>query len=156
MSIRMVILMFIIVSLRFMPIFSNNVLKKNNAIINGQCSEIYAFPSIPVSLHAEISALRHIPKSKHREEYNLLVLKITKDGLLTNSKPCYHCIKQLMRASNIHIKNVFYTGLNPGIIQCISFKELVRLVNNGSYNYISSGYRSRMNLSRKCKKGYNK
>ena len=49
-------------------------------------------------MHAEISALMHIPKSKHREEYNLLVLRVTKSGILTSAKPCYHCIKQLMRA----------------------------------------------------------
>ena len=127
-----------------MLIFSNNVLKKNNVIINGQCSEIRAYSSIPISLHAEISALRHIPKSKHREEYNLLIFRITRSGLLTSSKPCYHCIKQLMKATNIKIKNVFYIDNKPGIIQCISFNYLIDLVNNGLYNYISSGYKSRM------------
>ena len=134
---------------------SNSVLKKNNTIITGQSSEIRAYASIPVSLHAEISALRHIPKSKHREEYNLLVLRISKTGVLTHAKPCYHCIKQLMRATNIHIKNVFYTDDKPGVIQSVSFSELSNSVRNGTYNYISSGYRSRMNLSRKHKKGYN-
>lgn len=134
---------------------SNSVLKKNNIIISGQSSEIHAYASIPVSLHAEISALRHVPKSKRREEYNLLVIRISKTGTLTHAKPCYHCIKQLMRATNIHIKNVLYTDDKPGVIQCISFNELSNSVINGSYNYISSGYRSRMNLSRKHKKGYN-
>ena len=148
--------MFITVSLLpFTRFSSNSVLKKNNVIVSGQSSEIHAYASIPVSLHAEISALRHIPKSKRREEYNLLVLRISKTGNLTHAKPCYHCIKQLMRATNIHIKNVFYTDDNPGIIQCVSFNSLVVSVNNGTYNYISSGYRSRMNLSRKHKKGYN-
>ena len=149
------ILMFIIVSLPFMRFSSNSVLKKNNVIISGRSSEIHAYASIPVSLHAEISALRHIPKSKHREEYNLLVLRISKTGALTHAKPCYHCIKQLMRATNIHIKNVFYTDDKPGIIQFVSFSELSNSVRNGTYTYISSGYRSRMNLSRKHKKGYN-
>ena len=147
--------MFITVSSPFMHFSSNSVLKKNNIIISGQSSEIHAYASIPVSLHAEISALRHVPKSKHREEYNLLVLRISKTGILTHAKPCYHCIKQLMRASNIHIKNVFYTDDKPGIIQCISFNELSNSVRNGTYTYISSGYRSRMNLSRKHNKGYN-
>ena len=97
-------------------------------------------------MHAEISALMHIPKSKHREEYNLLVLRVTRSGILTSAKPCYHCIKQLMRATNIKIKNVFYSD-PPGIIQCSSFNELVDEVVNGTYTYISSGYRLRMGLS---------
>lgn len=97
-------------------------------------------------MHAEISALKHIPKSKHRKEYNLLVLRITRSGILTSAKPCYHCIKQLMRATNIKIKNVFYSD-PPGIIQCISFNNLANEVINGTYTYISSGYRLRMGLS---------
>ncbi len=99
-------------------------------------------------MHAEISALKHIPKSKHREEYNLLVLRVTRCGYLTSAKPCYHCIKQLMEASNIKIKNVFYSD-PPGIIQCISFNSLVDEVISGTYSYISSGYRLRMKITNK-------
>ena len=106
-------------------------------------------------MHAEISALMHIPKSKHREEYNLLVLRVTRSGILTSAKPCYHCIKQLMRATNIKIKYVFYSD-PPGIIQCISFNNLIDEVINGTYTYISSGYKLRMKLTNKYDKKINK
>lgn len=96
-----------------------------------------------------------IPKLKHRETYNLLVLRITNKGTLTSAKPCYHCIKQLMRVSNIKIKNVYYSD-PPGIIQKISFKQISDDVETKRYTYISSGYRLRMNLNRRLEKNYNK
>lgn len=94
--------------------------------------------------------MKHIPKLKHREEYNLLVIRITKHGSLSSAKPCYHCIKQLINANNIKIKNVYYSD-PPGIIQCISFNELAKSVINGTYDYISSGYRVRMHIEKKIK-----
>ena len=97
----------------------------------------------------------NLPKLKHRETYNLLVIRITNKGTLTSAKPCYHCIKQLMRAQNIKIKNIYYSD-PPGVIQKISFEQIINDVLNNKYNYISSGYRLRMNLNRKLEKNYNK
>ncbi len=97
----------------------------------------------------------NLPKLKHRETYNLLVLRITNNGILTSAKPCIYCVKQLMRATYIKIKNVYYSD-PPGVIQKISFKQLYEDVITKKYTYISSGYRLRMNLDRKLKKGYNK
>ena len=95
-----------------------------------------------------------LPKFKHREKYNLLIIRITHNGNLTIAKPCYHCIKQLMRTTKIKIKNVYYSD-HPGIIRKISFEQLIDDVLTKKYTYISSGYRLRMNLNRKLKQKYN-
>ncbi len=96
----------------------------------------------------------NLPKTKHRQEYNLLVLRITREGTLTSAKPCIHCIKQLMRATYIKIKNIFYSD-PPGVIQKINFEQLYDDVIKNKYTYISSGYRLRMKITRRHEKIYN-
>lgn len=103
------------------------------------------YKHIPISTHAEISALENLKINKYKK-YNLLVFRVSKDGSLGSSKPCYHCIKQLINQHKVNINNVFYSD-PPGIIQKIKFSVLADAVNNGTYTYISSGYRRRMGIS---------
>ena len=91
--------------------------------------------------------MKNIPKTKHILKYNLLVIRISKCGMLTSAKPCYHCIKQLMNVKHIKIKNVYYSD-PPGIIQCVPFDNLVDAIISKTYYYVSSGYRTRMKNSK--------
>jgi hypothetical protein len=70
-----------------------------------------------------------------------MVAKISKTGLLSNACPCYHCLKQLSDAKFVKIKNVYYSDSNGEII-CQKFEDLL----NSPNQFISSGYRHRMNI----------
>jgi len=59
------------------------------------------------SVHAEIAL---IEKHKHRipDKINMLVIRMTKTGKLCESRPCYHCMMQLLE-SGINIKYIYYS-----------------------------------------------
>jgi tRNA(Arg) A34 adenosine deaminase TadA len=59
-------------------------------------------------LHAEISALVKARKESSR----ILVIRITKTGLIKMARPCNICIMAIREAG---IKNVYYSG-NDGMI----------------------------------------
>ncbi len=74
---------------------------------------------------------------------DLLVIRLSKTGILSNSRPCYHCIKQLEQVRFVSIKNVYYSD-SAGNIVCQKFDDLVM----SPTQFISSGYRHRMGLPR--------
>ena len=59
-------------------------------------------------LHAEIAAL----VKARKEPYGILVVRITKSGLIRMARPCNICIMAIREAG---IKNVYYSG-NDGLI----------------------------------------
>ena len=59
-------------------------------------------------LHAEIAAL----VKARKESYGILVIRITKSGLIRMARPCNICILAIKEAG---IKNVYYSG-NDGLI----------------------------------------
>jgi len=61
-----------------------------------------------IYLHAEISAL----VKARKEPYGILVIRITKTGLIRMARPCNICIMAIREAG---IKNVYYSG-NDGLI----------------------------------------
>ena len=79
--------------------------------------------------HAEIEALRKsgIDRMDRRQKrkYNILVVRMARDGKLTNSRPCNDCIN-ILRASGIY--KVFYSN-NLGEIACekIDAMELLHI-----------------------------
>lgn len=76
-----------------------------------------------------------------KKRYNLLVLRISKTGVLSAAKPCFHCLDQL-RKSGILIDKVFYSD-PPGVIQMEQFGNFAEAVENKTYTYISTGYKHR-------------
>ena len=131
--------------------FSRKRGKRNNTKILGKSKAVYAYNNIPISTHAEIDALKKIKNEFSRtgkiQDLDLLVIRISKHGYLSNSKPCYHCIKQLELAYYVKIKNVYYSETN-GKIKHITFNNLVNSIYTKEYTFISSGYRMRMNLQK--------
>ena len=74
---------------------------------------------------------------------DLMVVRLSKTGILNNAEPCFHCLMQLQRATFVNIKNVYYS-VGPDKIVCKKFKDMV----NSPTKFISSGYRNRMGLPR--------
>ena len=120
--------------------------KTREKIIIGENSPRYAYCWIPISTHAEIDALQKLKNEYSSRKgrpfrMNLLVVRMSKTGLLNVAVPCQHCIKQLAAATFVNIKNVYYSN-DEGHIQCQKFDDLV----NSPYKFISSGYRNRMGM----------
>ena len=97
------------------------------------------------STHAEIATLKNLKRCKNgknkywekgRLEIDILVLRISKTGKLGMSKPCDHCIQQLLDCTNVRIKNVYYSNRQEGLT-CVKFYNLVR-----EEKYISRAFRN--------------
>ena len=89
-------------------------------------------PNYVQSIHAEEDAMnKYIVKQKRknnkkRPKIDILVIRITNNGNLKNSKPCLHCILKLESfASVVNIKNVYYSNDN-GEIEHIKFNTLYK------------------------------
>lgn len=122
--------------------------KNRHKIIVGENSPQYAYSWIPISTHAEIDALQKVKseflRGKRRAlRLDLMVVRLSKTGILNNAEPCHHCLKQLQQASYVNIKNVYYST-SPNTIVCKKFEDMV----NSPTRFISSGYRHRMGLPR--------
>lgn len=71
------------------------------------------------TVHAEIAALNKLIRNKNitknsnkKQKFNLIVLRYTKSGKLSTSRPCLHCIDRLEEACmkyGIIIKTVYYS-----------------------------------------------
>lgn len=78
-----------------------------------------------LSLHAEISACKRLAriatKLKLRmSRADLIVLRVSRDGKMGSSRPCYHCIKQLdkyTRMLNFKLRYVYYSNSDGKIIR---------------------------------------
>lgn len=100
-------------------------------------------PNYSCSIHAEINALNKlqqiisIKKKKKNKYVNLLVVRLTKNNKIGESRPCFHCLCNLIR-SNINIRFVYYST-KDGII----VREKLSTMLRSEKTYISSGHRER-------------
>lgn len=91
------------------------------------------------STHAEMDALKKINNWKNKpKELDLLVIRLSKSGLLGESRPCANCIKRLL-ASRLKIHNVYYSTVD-GILVC----EKLKFMLHDSRTYISTGFKKRL------------
>ena len=67
--------------------------------------------------HAEIDCLYSLPRCKQvrQSRYNLLVVRVTRDGELTDSKPCLFCISHLRKSERI--KSICYSTSDGKIVK---------------------------------------
>ena len=67
----------------------------------------------PISLHSErhlYLKYRNNPKIYNPKiEYDYLVVRYSKNGVLGESRPCYHCITSIQNFPDLKIKNVYYS-----------------------------------------------
>lgn len=76
------------------------------------------------SLHAEVSVLHkynNIIKNKNKKIKELIVLRMTRCGLIRNSKPCRKCCETM---NNYNVKTVIYSE-DDGTMTKIKIKDLI-------------------------------
>ena len=100
-----------------------------------------------ISKHAEIDALNKLHFRIHKKHKithrDLLVIRMSKTGVLGNAKPCYHCMKRLSSSTFVNIRYIYYSSNNGEIVR-ERFNDM--LLN--PTHFISSGFRKRMGLKR--------
>lgn len=74
---------------------------------------------------------------------DLMVVRMSKTGKISNAEPCYHCMQQLKRAAFVNIKNVYYSN-DKSEITCKKFTELI----DSPTTFISSGYRRHLGIGK--------
>lgn len=90
------------------------------------------------SIHSEVGAVKKLPyrdSSKNKKHVDLVVIRVTRSGLLANSQPCQHCIKYMSEMSGGYkIDNVYFSD-NRGV-----FKTTLRKLGNEYPKHISRGF----------------
>lgn len=96
-----------------------------------------------MSTHAEIDALNKLKSKKYmstKTRFDLMVIRISKTGILGESRPCYHCLEKLEN-SGVKIHNVYYSTKN-GLLT----KEKFNTMKESKKTVYSSGYRRNMKI----------
>lgn len=98
-----------------------------------------------ISIHAEVNALNKLRhtisfRQKNKKHYDLLVVRLTKANKCGESRPCFHCLKTLLK-SGINIKFVYYST-NDGTI----VREKLNNMLHSKKTYISLGNRRRIHM----------
>lgn len=71
-------------------------------------------PMLRKTIHAEINVFEHFPKKNIKGMVlDILVIRINKNHILKNSRPCNQCIEKLQK---IGIRKVYYSDDNGNII----------------------------------------
>lgn len=116
-----------------------------NKIACGSSVDYLKYKNMPAR-HAEMDALNKVSTWKNVPNcVDLLVIRFSKSGLLSESRPCMHCI-YFLQNSKLIIKNVYYSNSNGKIT-----KEKFNNMLNSPLTYISSGIRY-LNLKNEKKK----
>lgn len=87
--------------------------------------------------HAEIDAFNKIRNWKNvPKKLDLYVIRISKTGIIGDSRPCEHCLRRLM-ASRINIIDCYYSTKDKAIV-----KEKFKNMLGSDLTYVSSGFMS--------------
>lgn len=65
------------------------------------------------ALHAEQHAIMRVPNKELLNGASLLVIRINRNGKLTNARPCKNCMKTI---NYFKISNVYYSNENGEIV----------------------------------------
>jgi deoxycytidylate deaminase len=85
------------------------------------------------TMHAEINVFENFPK-KNVKGLDILVIRINKNYVLKNSRPCNQCIEKLKK---IGIRRVYYSDHNGNIIyEKVEYMEKLH-VSSGTLSYKS-------------------
>jgi len=111
------------------------------------------------SIHAEADAINNLQTNKRRNliSVDILVIKVRRDGKLSNSSPCVHCLKHIVdipSTKGYKVNKVYFSN-NQGEIECHKLADLV----NSEQLHISSYYRNtgyNMNKWHQWRNRYNK
>ena len=94
------------------------------------------------TIHAEEDAIYKLPplkRSKRLEDVNLVVIRTSRTGVLSNSAPCIHCLKMMKENAEYKgykINNIYFSN-KDGNIEC---HRLINLIYSNDL-HISSYYK---------------
>lgn len=91
------------------------------------------------SIHSEIEAISKLPprdKQSKKKEIDLIVIRITKSGMLTSSMPCQHCLNNMSNMNNGYKINNIYFSKNDRTIEKVKLRDLM----NNYPKHISGGF----------------
>lgn len=118
---------------------------KTNRIICYDGNIYYKSNSFPFSIHAEIQSIVKYYKSRSlsKNKKALVVVKLSKTGLIGNSKFCLNCSRFIRHNfDNLNLKKVFYSSLNDNKLVELSKHDLI------DENFrLSKGFLGRFNKS---------
>lgn len=78
------------------------------------------------SRHAEVDALLKLKFATYGNlgrQFDMYIFRLSKDGILMESRPCYHCLKYMTKIK-LTIKNIYYSTKNHTIIKTTLSKLL--------------------------------
>ena len=95
--------------------------------------------------HSEEDAIYNLPKAPTNKNklinINIIVIKTSKTGILSLSKPCIHCIllmNTLPNKKGYIIKNIYYSDENGNIIKTTINKLLLDKIHVSNYYRINN------------------
>lgn len=101
------------------------------------------------SVHAEHRAIINLKKQKKLFKLprfiDIIVIRLSKNGVIGDSKPCHHCLKKMNKFNTYTdkplsiIKNVYYS-IKDGFLKSEPFENLWK---DKDHHHISSGYKKR-------------
>lgn len=100
------------------------------------------------SVHSEIEAISNLPprdRLKNKKNIDMIVIRITKTGVLTSSMPCEHCLKNMNEMDNGYKINNVYFSTNERIIEKVKLRDLMNYP-----KHISGGFM--YNRRKRCKR----
>lgn len=112
--------------------FASRIVASENEMLIG---------GFPYSVHAEINMLKKIqkqPSINRRKNYDIIVVRVSRTGVFGNSRPCFHCVANLIANNHIKIKYVYYSNCDGEIM-----KEKLSDMLLADNTKISSGHRPR-------------
>ena len=91
------------------------------------------------STHAEVDAIGKIKNKKNKpKKLDIVVIRLTKTGALSESRPCYHCLC-FMEKCSLDIRNVYYSTSDGTIA-----KEKLSDMKSNPITCVSSGMRNQI------------
>jgi hypothetical protein len=70
--------------------------------------------------HDAINRLKPLKRKKHLQNIHILVIRLSKNNKIQNSKPCANCIenmKTLPEKKGYKLKNIYYSDDNGNIVK---------------------------------------
>jgi hypothetical protein len=101
----------------------------------------------PLSLHSEChlyKKYKNNPKIYNpKQEFDYLVIRYSKHGVLGESRPCFHCIKSIQSWTDLKIKNVYYSRSFNGEDYIIHREKINDMLDDNKEIHICNGIRRR-------------
>lgn len=85
---------------------------KTNKVLCYDFNIYFKSDSFPFSIHAEVQSIVHYYKSKsiNKNKKALIVVKMSRTGIMGNSKCCLNCIRFIRNnIDNLNLKKVYYS-----------------------------------------------